>query len=169
MFLEVPRWAERGFEHIPLTAVPILTPALLTFGLGDIPYENAILVRVGEFGSGTDVGVERIVGIVENPNSIGCLFWGGQVNMLLGARIFFLQIEMKVGFLSPSLDSIHTSGFLQANIWSLRDHLQEDGLVRRELMIGVFKGVWFLMMTVVINVHSKQYVRKVTNFPGEFV
>lgn len=76
---------------------------------------------------------------------------------------------MKVGFLSPFLDSIHTFGSLQANIWSLRDRLQEEDLVRKELMIGVFKGVRCLMMTVVINVHSKQFVRKVTNFPGEFV
>lgn len=66
MFLKVCVWAERVFERDrPLCwASPELTSALLAFGLGNVAQEGTILVFVGKCGNGTDVGIERIVGII---------------------------------------------------------------------------------------------------------
>lgn len=66
MLTKICVWAEEVFERgrLSVSAAPELTSALLAFVLGNVAQERTILVFVGKGGRGTDVGIERIVGII---------------------------------------------------------------------------------------------------------
>lgn len=67
MLLEISFRAESGFGPAgPLAwgSAPVLTSWLLAFEVRDVAQEKTGRVLVGEFGSRTDIGIERIKGVI---------------------------------------------------------------------------------------------------------